>query len=108
MKKDRRTYMRYPSFGIKKVYYKDYNLNVKSEKIILRDESHLGYGAIYVGPDFINKDHNVYIKNAEDNFTGVSISWMKKVADNVYLLGFEVLIDELHTSIPDKVDKVKA
>jgi hypothetical protein len=107
MKKDRRKYLRYPSFDIKKVFYKDYNMNIKSQNIVLRDESHLGYGAIYVGPDLINKDHNVYIKNSEDNFTGVTISWMKKVANNVFLMGFKVQVNELHTTDPDRTDKIK-
>ncbi len=103
MEKDRRSFVRYPSFGVKDIYYKNNNSKVISDKIILRDESHQGYGVTYVGqnsPADINRDHNIFMKISDDYFAGVSISWEKKVAKNVYLFGFEVLINEIHKDNP--------
>jgi len=48
--KNSRKHIRYPSFSIQEIVSRDNQGNKESMNIAVRDESHMGFGSIYVGP----------------------------------------------------------
>lgn len=100
MDEDRRKFIRYPSFDIKEIFYNTNNSDSKSEKIVLRDESHQGFGAVYVGPTLLNETRHYYFKNSDNSFTAITLVWHRKIAEHVFLLGFEILLNKIFEEVP--------
>ncbi len=100
MRRNRRRNIRYPSFDVKEIFYDTDGADLKCEKVILRDESHQGFGAVYTGADLLDKNLHYYFKNADRSYMAIALVWSRKVAENVFLLGFEILLDKIYREVP--------
>jgi len=100
MKENSRKFIRYPSFSILEIVFKNKSGHKKSMKVVLRDESHMGFGAVYVGAETTNKEDDLYIHEKDNVFRRVKLSWSKELIKNVFFLGFQILEDKHYTEIP--------
>jgi hypothetical protein len=69
-------------------------------KVILHDESLMGFGAVYVGAETTNKEDELYVHEKDNVFRRVKLSWSKELIKNVFFLGFQILEDKHYTEIP--------
>ncbi len=99
-KENNRKYIRYPYFSILEIVFRNKLGHKKSIKITLHNESHMGFGAIYVGAEATNKKDEFYVHEKDNVFRRVKLSWSKELIKNVFFLGFQILEEEYYTEIP--------
>ena len=98
--KNSRKHIRYPSFSIQEIVSRDNQGNKKSMNIAVRDESHMGFGSIYVGPTAPAEKNEYYVQEKNNAFRKIELSWTRELIKNVFFLGFKILDEKHYTEIP--------
>ena len=98
--KNSRKHIRYPSFSIQEIVSRDNQGNKESMNIAVRDESHMGFGSIYVGPKAPTEKNEYYVQEKNNAFRKVELSWTRELIKNVFFLGFKILDEKHYTEIP--------
>ena len=68
--------------------------------IAVRDESHMGFGSIYVGPTAPAEKNEYYVQEKSNAFRKIELSWTRELIKNVFFLGFKILDEKHYTEIP--------
>ena len=91
MTDERRMSARYPSFTMLDLVARDRQGEERTLSIITRDRNSSGIGGVYIGQEPVDPESTFFLKTEENTVRELKLAWGKKIAEYVYLLGFEIL-----------------
>ena len=100
VQKNSRKHIRYPSFSIQEIVSYNKQGDKESMNIAVRNESQVGFGAIYIGSTVPAKKNKYYVQKKNSAFRKIELLWTRKLVKNVFFLGFKILKEEHYTETP--------
>ncbi len=86
----KRKYIRYPIYQPLKILCVGTRSPKKTVIVtFLRDESHTGFGTVFVGESIPETTNSFYVIEGNEMYRKVKLVWVKELYRNVFLLGFE-------------------
>ena len=91
MNSERRSDERYPSFRPVELVAEDPDGTEQVFPVMLRDQSWPGMGGVFIGQVPPPVEGEYELRGADETPVRVQLTWIRKVADYVSILGFKVL-----------------